>query len=140
MTENSSVRAGRGAGAHEFGDAEVGDFDASLAIEQDVFRFDVAVNDALLVGELEGFADAGDDRQCFLGLETAFAEELAEAGAIDVFHHQVEEAAGFAGVMDGDDIGMVEAGQCLGFAKEAFAELRVARGVGGKDFEGDDGG
>ena len=46
------------------GEAEVGDPDTAMSVEEQVARFDVAVDDALLVGVLEGLggleADAGD--------------------------------------------------------------------------------
>jgi hypothetical protein len=47
--------------ADEFGDAEVGDFHLAGVVDEDVFRFDVAVEDALGVSEFEGGADFSGD-------------------------------------------------------------------------------
>ena len=54
--------AGGGAGDFaEGGDAKIGNFHAAFFIEENVLGFDITVDDALVVGELEGFADGGDD-------------------------------------------------------------------------------
>jgi hypothetical protein len=88
----------------DLGDAEVGDLHAALRIEQDVLRFDVAMQHALRVGELQRIADGRDDVQRLLRRETARAHGLAQVHAIDVFHDEIAEAAALAEVMHGDDV------------------------------------
>ena len=63
-------RIGGGA-VHDGGDAEVGDFDGTGFIDEEVFGFDVAVDDAVVVGALEGVADRGDDGEGFGRGETS---------------------------------------------------------------------
>jgi hypothetical protein len=116
--------AGR-VGVDEFGDSEVSDFHAASLIEQDVFGFDVAVNDALFMGELERLADGRDDREGSFGCQTPLAQQLTEGGSVDVFHEQEEHAVGFAEIVHRNDIGMVQPGQGLGLALEPLGETRI---------------
>ena len=124
--------------SEEFGDAEVGDFNAAAGVEEDVVGFDVAMEDAFVVGVLEGFADARDDGEGLGGVDGAGAHGLAEVDAVDVFHEEVEEGAGLAEVVDGDDVWVVEFGEGAAFAGEAFGEGGLFGEGLGEDFEGDE--
>ncbi len=75
--------------ADHLGDAEVGDLHPALFVEQDVFRLDVAVDDALVVGELERFADLRHDGQRLFRRQFPGLFDLAQVGAIHKFHEQV---------------------------------------------------
>ena len=44
-----------------FRDAEIGDLDPALLVQQKILRFDIPVDDALVMSELERFADLRDD-------------------------------------------------------------------------------
>ena len=63
-------------GGNDASEAEVGDFDLAGLSEEDVFGFDVAVDDAAVVGVLEGVADLGDDGEGVVGGEVRGVEEL----------------------------------------------------------------
>ena len=82
----------RGSWGDEFGEAEVGDFDLAGAGEEDIFGFDVAVDDAAVVGVLEGVADLGDDGEGVIGGGGGGVEELAEGEAVDEFHEEEVES------------------------------------------------
>ena len=146
-------RLGRGvlAGgvADEFGDAEVHEFHAAFGVEEDVLGLDVAVEDALVVGVLEGFANLRDDGEGLGGGEAAGAEGLAEVRAVHVFHEQVVKRGMGDGVwglgcgheaevVDGDDVGVAEAGEEAAFALEAGGEGGGGAEVGWEEFEGDE--
>ena len=77
--------------ADHAGDAEVGDLHPALAVQQNVFRLDVAVPDALGVRGLECIANAGHDGERLLRREASGTHGLAEVHTIDVFHQQIEE-------------------------------------------------
>ncbi len=52
-----------GGHSHYFGNAEIGDLHPALFVHQEIFRFDVAVDDAFVVGELQRLADLRYDGQ-----------------------------------------------------------------------------
>ncbi len=124
------------------GEAEVGHFDLAGLFDEDVGRFDVAVDDALGVGVGEGVADVGGDgegvglRQPALG-----ADELGGVGAVHELHDDVKHAgAGLAEVPDIDDAGVPHSGHGARLVFEAPGELGagvIAGGKGaGQDLEG----
>ena len=78
---------------HQFRDAEVGDFDPALLVEQDVLRLDVAVDHAVVVGVLQGLADLRDDGQGLLRRQLAGIQQPAEAQAVDELHEEVVQTA-----------------------------------------------
>ena len=63
---------------HDFGEAEVGDFDGAGLGEEDVFRLDIAVDDAAVVGVRQAASqDLRDDGEGGVGIEARGGEELA---------------------------------------------------------------
>ena len=114
--------------AEQLGDAEVGDLHPALRVEQDVLRLDVAVQDAFVVGELERLANLRHEHHRLLRGEPARLHRLAQVYAVHELHQQVEEPAGLAEVMDGDDVRVVQPRQHAGLAVESLGE----GGVGGQ--------
>jgi hypothetical protein len=75
-------------------------------------------------------------RSCnHLTLNHARLHRLPQVHPIHKFHQQVVEPAGLAEVMDGDDIRMVQLGQSLRLAREAFGEPWVAHAFGSEQCE-----
>jgi hypothetical protein len=120
---------------HHAGDAEVGDFDGVGAVDEEVFRLDIAVDDAALVGALERVAHRRDEGEGLCRGEAFRFEDLAQVFAIHIFHEQIEIAAGFAEVVNGDDVRMAQGRQSAGFAGEALRERRVGRAFWSKQLE-----
>ena len=58
--------------------------------------------------------------------------------AVEKFHGDEGAAFGFADVVDGADVGVIEGGSGLGFALEASERLRVGGDVFGEKFECDE--
>ena len=61
--QREPVSSGARPGVHGSGDAEVGEH-TSLALQQDVLRLDVAMDDALTLGVSERIGDRPGDPQC----------------------------------------------------------------------------
>ena len=119
----------------DLGDAEVEDLQVllagGLAVEQhQVRRLEVAVDDPLLVGDLEHGAELRDDpRPSRAASATPGFEDLVEALAPDVLHLDVGGVAVGAdhGVVDGDGVGMAEPGHHPRLAPEPCPYLAVER-------------
>ena len=155
------VRAGLAAG-----DAEVGDPDFALFVEQQVGGLDVAVDRRrsrarrggprrlarpcgrwTARGRRRRRGDGGRRlavsasgigwRGAAICSAPEVIEQLAERLAADELHREVVDAALLADGEDGHDVRMVDLGRGLGFVLEAGDVLFVDGGGSGQDLEGD---
>ena len=117
------------------GEAEVGDLGA-VAVEQDVVRFDVAVDEAFLVGGGEAFERLKRPRHEHVGREGAAAGlgDIGERAAVAVFHDEEEGALVRTAVEEADDVGMLEPGDDLHFAFEVLDGAGFRLGAGKHEF------
>ena len=90
------------------GQAEVGDVRLALVVEQDVGRLEVAVEDAALVGVVDGPAASATSRAAARGSFCEAVEPLGEAAALDQLHAEVVLALVLADLVDRHDVGVVE--------------------------------
>jgi len=131
------VSEGEAAGAGVGGDAEVDEADVVVAVDHDVFRLHVAVDDAVGVDVLEGAADAdGELDGAVDGQLWLLLNDLAEKMAGDPLHDHVD--LGAAGI--GEDLHdgwMMQAGADVCLALESLEEGGVALDLGVGDFDGD---
>jgi hypothetical protein len=101
---------------------------AGNALDEDVGGFEVAVDDASLVGVLDGAADVDEDAE-FGGFVEVGGGGVGEEGcAVAVFEDEVGDGAraedgGRARVVDLGDARVREASEDAGFALEAFDEV-----------------
>ena len=71
--------------------AEVGEKSAVAVLDQDISGLDVAVDEASLVGGVQGLGDAGQDLESSFRLEPSFElEQLSEIAAPHVSHGDKE--------------------------------------------------
>jgi hypothetical protein len=135
-------RSGRGeAGVVAgLGQAEVGDLDPLDAVfEEEVGRFDVAMDEALGVGGRQAGGDLQADAQDGLDVERPVAVELClERFAHDELHDQIGMAAELVHGVDGDDVVVRDGGGGGGLAEEASARQVVPGEGGGQELDGDD--
>ena len=95
------------------------------------------MDDALLVGELQGLANGRDDGQRLSGVKRPRLHRLPQIHPIHEFHEQVEEATRLPEIVNGHDVRMVQRGERLGFAGEALGERRIADALGGQELQRD---
>ncbi len=124
------------------GDAEVHHLDRAVVGDDDVRRLDVAVHDAVLMRIGERLQHPGDDDQGLLGPgRLGVDEEIADGAALDQLHDDVRHALTadeiLAGVVNGHDRMVVEAGHRLGLAREAGLGDRVLGEVGAQQLDRD---
>jgi hypothetical protein len=104
-------------------------------VHEDVGRFQVAVDDALLMSEMDrpgqGFDQAHGGRQ---RLRVA-ARSLGQAAAVHVFERDVGVAVGFADVVDLDDVGVVEPGNRLSLPAKTGQVVGTGVGAGENHLE-----
>ncbi len=123
--------------AQDFGDAEIGNLHPPLFVHQDVFRLDVAMDDALVVRELQRLADLGDDLQRLARRKPAGPLELPQVQPIHEFHEEIGEPVHLTELVDRDNVRMVQLGQRAGLSPEAFGKAGPARGLRRQNLQGD---
>jgi hypothetical protein len=116
---------------------EVGHLDGVVG-EQDVLGLHVEVGDAGPVGVLERLGDAADQLGGGLHVQPADpVQQVPQGLAADVLHHDPGQPAVLAGVVDGDDVGVGEAGGGERLAPELLGEGPVAGELGAGDLDRD---
>ena len=96
-----------------------------------VGRLDVAVHEALVVGEVQGVADLRHRVDRRLGVEALPLDELVEVSAFHELHDDVVMArVGLPEVVDLDDVRVIELRHRLRLALEALFELRAGAHLG----------
>ena len=89
-------------------DPEIRDHRPAI-VQQDVFRLDVAMDDAVAVRVVQGTGDFGGDPQRIGDRQLLLpAQPLAQRLAFDVRHDVEEEAVGLAGIEERQDVRMME--------------------------------
>ena len=111
--------------------------------DDDVGGFDVAVQQALLVGIVQRAGHGGDDGDGEFGRHScrvALLHQLGCIGSVDVVHRDPQLPVVFASVVYSDDVGMAQSCRQVGFADEPLTKERVAGDVGAKNLQGIAGG
>jgi len=127
-----------GISSQPLGQTEVGDPDLIVEIDQDVGRFEVAVQDAVLVGIMHGLGDAADVSGGLARRQRTAADEAGQILAFDIIHREERLALDVADFVDGDDVGVPQAGGGLGLAMEAFNSLPAGERAQQEHLHGDD--
>ena len=107
-------------------DAEVGHLHRTVTEQHDVVRFDVPVNDVVIVSVLQCPGDLGGKNSHFFGRKLAAAAEIfLQRDAVNQLHNDVIHISGAGNIVNIDNVGMGQHGNRLGFIMELMAELQV---------------
>lgn len=109
-----------------------------MSVDQDVFRFDIAMHDSHFVGILERIAGHQHDGHGFVSGDNSLFEQLPEIRTINELHEQEIQVRSSPGIVNDHDARMVEFGQGLGLAGESLREARHFPDVRRKDFQCDE--
>ena len=119
------------------GDPEVRHERAAVLGEEQVLGLDVPVNHSVVVGILERPGGVGGNPKCILHRQLRLAPQaVAETLPFDEGHGEPELPGGFPGVMNSEDMGVLQAGGEPDFTLEAFGAER-RRQLGVQHLEGD---
>ncbi len=94
-------------------------WDFGFPLQEDVGWFQIAMDDAALMGIVDGAGERLHQPGTRLGAQGRTVQLLGETRAVNKLQGHVGPAVVLADVMDPDDVGMLEAGDCLGFGAEA---------------------
>ena len=89
------------------------------------------------VGGIECACDLLEDADRPGGVERPLAQQLFQVGAVDEAHRDVQLPVDLAGVVDRDDVRMLERGGQARLAEEALAERDVVGQVGCEQLQRD---
>ncbi len=120
------------------GQPEIDQAGEVIAGEQDVGRFDVAVQQAPLVGVVECPGHRGDDGAHVVYRHPVLIlgfHQLSRIGALDVVHRNPQLILEVASVVHADDMRMKQRGAQVGFAVKPAPEFGIRRHVGRQDLE-----
>ena len=97
-------------GAHRQGDAEIGDHRLAF-VEQDVFRLEIPMDDVLRVCVPQGGGDLPRDPERLLNGELFLTcQTVAQRFAGDVGHHVEQQPVRLTGVVQRQDVGVIQPG------------------------------
>ena len=137
---HSGCRFARSCGSQgaDFCQAEIENFGVVASGYEDVGRLDVAMHDPFAVGGVECVGDVDGKRQQGFQVQRTVADQVLERPAFEIFHDDEGTSVLLANVIDGADIGMVQARSGLGFAAKAAKGVRIVGDIIGKELEGDE--
>ncbi len=104
------------------GQPEVGEIGVVAGADEHVLRLDVAVDQPLRVRGVERLGHLREQAQRPPVVELAPQDQILERGALDHAHREEQPVVGLAGLIHGDDVGVVEGGLQQALAAEALAE------------------
>jgi hypothetical protein len=117
------------------GQTEVEHPQASLAVDHDVGRFQVAVDDAALVSRPQGIGQGDRQLEQPLGGEALLGDQLVQAVSLDMGHGEEVNPVRLLDREDGDDIRVIEGGQGPGLPLQALQTVGIAGQIGRQDLE-----
>ena len=92
------------------GQPKVADLHFPLAVEQDVPRLQVTMNQAELVADVHGLGDLTADAERIRNAQLPPLQPLRQRLSLDIFHRDEDAACGrFSRVVNGDDVGVLKA-------------------------------
>ncbi len=107
------------------GHTEVGQVGEAVAVDEDVLRLHVAVDDTVAMGRAQRAGDLGEHGRGAIGRQRPAGEHVGEAAGVDQSHHQVRGTGLAPVVVQRDDVRVLQPGDELGLGLEPADERRI---------------
>ena len=117
--------------------AEVEDLHRAVGLHLDVRRFQIAMNDPLLMRGFERLGNLFRDGQRLVDRDRPARNALRQVLALDEFHHEGLHAVGVLEPVDRGDVRMIQRGEDFRFALKAGQAVGVGCERRWKDLDGD---
>ena len=118
-------------------DTEVEDLHASFARDEQVLRFEVAVDDPAIVRRGQACGDIGSQPDRARRRERRAGEQRAERRAFEQFVDDVRRTIVLARVVNDDDVRMVQRPRGASFLLETTEPIRIGRKRRRENLDGD---
>ena len=129
--------AGQVLGGEDVSDAEIGQANAAIAAAQQVRGFEVAMDDAVIVGVFQRGTDLNGHRQHFRPRQPALLfQQVGEVMADHIFHDVIQQFAMRARLVKVDDVGVLQGSQHVDFTLEAADGAAVRGQLAGQHLDG----
>ena len=115
------------------GQTKIQQLHAARASDENICRFDIAVDDPLAVRCLERVGDLDPEIHQQRNISRTPVDGVLQRASFQILHGDESLVAVGANVVDGADIGMVQSGGRAGFATKAFQRLRIKAQTVGKE-------
>ena len=96
-----------------------------FGIEENISRFDIAVDNSCFVGVGETFANFYNQFTGSVLFDGCFVAGIVEGFSLDQFHDDVGHAVGMTKIVDSDEIRVIELGHRTSLGLELFAKAFV---------------
>ena len=91
---------------YQFHQPKIRNLYISLAIEQQVGRLDIAVDDAQTMGVIQGLTDLRKDTQHLLSRERPIPDPLRQVDALHILHEEVKKIGSLTKIVKRDNVRM----------------------------------
>ncbi len=125
----------------QLGQSEVGQVGVLAALvascrgDEDVAGLHIAMDEAVGMCGIEGAGDLAQEVDDLPRLERSIPKPRLQVRALDIAHGDEQDALDLAGLVDGQDVGVVDGGRHLRLALESGPVVEVVRQGGWQDLE-----
>ena len=132
------VAARRPGRPRHFGQAEIKNLGVTAIGNEDVRRFDIAMDNPFAVRGLKRVGHFNCEREQALLFHGSAFNQVLQCLARKTFHHDEQMSIVLADLVDGANVGMIQGRSSASFPAKALQSLWILRGVIRKKFECDE--
>ena len=125
-------------GRRNLGETEIQNLSAPALGDENIRGLDVAMNNSLRMGCVEGVGHIDCDGQQAVHLDRPHADHMFQRGAFEVLHRNEGLAFMLSDFVDRTNIGMIQGRRRACLAAETFERRLVVGNIVGKKFQGDE--